>query len=321
MNGPPSAVKVGADYPEHSEARRWATTFNRLEPKMEQRTDEWFAARKGRITASSVGAILGNAPYATRDDVMRRMVREWVGAPTEFEGNIATEYGTRNEAGALTEYTMETGNAVQTVGFIAIEDWAGCSPDGFVINHDKGLEIKCPFGLRKDEVPEFKTLAEQPHYYDQIQFSMWVTGKLLWDFYQWSPRGTLLETVRWDWEWLNQNLPRLRQFYAEYLAEREDPAIHLEPKRPIIDTPEAHRIMTEYQELCEAIDRAEERKKELLSDMTVIAMDRNVVFAGRKLTKIEKAGAIAYAKAVKALMPDADLEPYRGKPSSYWVVK
>lgn len=288
---------------------------------MEQRTDEWFAARKGRITASSVGAILGNAPYATRDDVMRRMVREWVGAPTEFEGNIATEYGTRNEAGALTEYTMETGNAVHTVGFIAIEDWAGCSPDGFVINHDKGLEIKCPFGLRKDEVPAFKTLAEQPHYYDQIQFSMWVTGKLLWDFYQWSPRGTLLETVRWDWEWLNQNLPRLRQFYAEYLAERETPDVHLEPKRPIIDTPEAHRIMTEYQELCEAIDRAEERKKELLSDMTVIAMDRNVVFAGRKLTKIEKAGAIAYAKAVKALMPDADLEPYRGKLSSYWVVK
>ena len=287
---------------------------------MEQRTDEWFAARKGRITASSVGAILGNAPYATRDDVMRRMVREWVGAPTEFEGNIATEYGTRNEAGALTEYMMETGNAVQTVGFIASEDWAGCSPDGLIGEYG-GLEIKCPFGLRKDEEPAFKTLAEQPHYYDQIQFSMWVTDRTLWHFYQWSPRGTALETVSWDGEWQDQNLPRLRQFYAEYLAEREDPAIHLEPKRPIIDTPEAHRIMTEYQELCEAIDRAEERKKELLSDMTVIAMDRNVVFAGRKLTKIEKAGAIAYAKAVKALMPDADLEPYRGKPSSYWVVK
>ena len=70
---------------------------------MEQRTWEWFEARKGRITASSVGAILGHAPYATRDDVMRRMVREYHGAPEEFEGNIATEYGTRNEAGALTE--------------------------------------------------------------------------------------------------------------------------------------------------------------------------------------------------------------------------
>jgi putative phage-type endonuclease len=288
---------------------------------MEQRTKEWFEARAGRITASSVGAILGHAPYATRDDVMRRMVREYHGAPTEFEGNIATEYGTRNEAGALTEYMMETGNAVEAVGFIKCDDWGGCSPDGLITNSDKGLEIKCPFGLRKDEVPTFKTLAEQPHYYDQVQFSMYVAGKVFWDFYQWSPRGTKLETVSWDGDWMDENLPKLRQFYAEYLAEREEPAIHLEPKRPIIDTPEAHRIMAEYDQICDALDRAEERKKELLADMVKIAGEKNVVFAGRKLTKIEKAGAIAYGKAVKALMPDADLEPYRGKPSSYWGVK
>lgn len=287
---------------------------------MEQRTKEWFEARAGRITASSVGAILGHAPYAMRDDVMRRMVREYHGAPSEFEGNIATEYGTRNEAGALTEYQMETGNVVEAVGFITREDWAGCSPDGFV-SDNYGLEIKCPFGLRKDEAPVFKTLADQPHYYDQIQFSMWVTGRPWWDFYQWSPRGSALQRIKVNTAWQDENLPRLRQFYAEYLAQREDPAIHLEPKRQIIDTPEAHRIMAEYEQICEALDRADERKKELLADMVKIAGEKNVVFAGRKLTKTEKAGAIAYAKAVKALIPDADLEPYRGKPSSYWVIK
>lgn len=287
---------------------------------MEQRTQEWFEARKGRITASSVGAILGHAPYATRDDIMRRMVREYHGAPEEFEGNIATEYGTRNEAGALTEYIMETGNEVRAVFFVEREHWAGCSPDGF-IGEDGGLEIKCPFGLRKDEAPAFKTLKEQPHYYDQIQFSLWVTGRKWWDFYQWSPNGTMLERVEVDEMWQAFSLPNLRQFHAEYVDERKTPDVHLEPKRPIIDTPEARRIMAEYEQICEALDRAEERKKELLSNMAVIAMDRNVVFAGRNLTKIEKAGAIAYAKAVKALIPDADLEPYRGKKSSYWVVK
>lgn len=287
---------------------------------MEQRTEEWHAARKGRITASSVGAILGHAPYATRDDVMRRMVREWVGAEPEFEGNIATEYGTRNEAGALTEYQMETGNAVQSVGFITRDDWAGCSPDG-LIDEEGGLEIKCPFGLRKDEVPAFKTLDDQPHYWDQIQFSLWVTDRSWWHFYQWSPRGTAIEEVKWSGSWQDENLPKLRQFYAEYLEERKNPAIHLEPKRPIIDTPEAHRIAAEYDQICEAIDRAEERKKELLADMVKIAGGKDVIFAGRKLTKIEKAGAVAYAKVVKALLPSADLEPYRGKPSTYWVVK
>jgi hypothetical protein len=130
-----------------------------------------------------------------------------------------------------------------------------------------------------------------------------------------------METVACDGDWVDENLPKLRQFYAEYLAERENPAIHLEPRRPIIDTPEAHRIAAEYDQICEAIDRAEERKKELLADMVRIADKKDVIFAGRRLTKIEKAGAIAYAKAVKALIPNADLEPYRGKPSSYWVVK
>lgn len=287
---------------------------------MEQRTQEWFEARKGRITASSVGAILGHAPYATRDDVMRRMVREYHGAPEEFEGNIATEYGTRNEAGALTEYVMETGNDVEQIGFVTREHWAGCSPDG-LIGENGGLEIKCPFGLRKDEAPAFKTLKEQPHYYDQIQFSLWVTGRKWWDFYQWSPNGTMLERVEVDELWQGFSLPHLRQFHAEYVDERKTPDVHLEPKRPIIDTPEAHRIMAEYDQICEALDRAEERKKELLADMVKIAGEKNVVFAGRKLTKTEKAGAIAYAKAVKALIPDADLEPYRGKPSSYWGVK
>lgn len=287
---------------------------------MEQRTDAWYQARKGRITASQVGAILGNAPYATRADVMRRMVREWHGAPAEFEGNIATEHGTRNEAGALTEYIMETGERVEDVGFVTREDWAGCSPDG-LIGDDGGLEIKCPFGLRKDETPAFKSIFDQPHYYDQVQFSLWVTGRDWWHFYQWSPRGTMLERMYASEDWRDENLPRLRQFYAEYLDERENPEIHLEPKRNVIDTPEAHRVMAEYDQICEAIENAEARKKELLADLVRIACEKDAIIAGRRLTKTERAGTIAYAKAVKDLLPNADLEPYRGKASSFWAVK
>jgi putative phage-type endonuclease len=287
---------------------------------MEQRSAEWHKARAGRITASQVGAILGNAPYATRDDVMRRMVREYHGAPAEFEGNIATEYGTRNEPGALTEYIMETGERVDAVGFITRDDWSGCSPDG-LIGDDGGLEIKCPFSKRKDTAPEFLFLADQPHYYDQVQFSLWVTGREWWHFYQWSPRRTMLEKVGPDQAWLDDNLPKLRQFYAEYLAERESPEIHLEPKRAIIDTPEAHRVMAEYDQICEALENAEARKKELLADLVRIAGEKDAIIAGRKLTKTERAGSVSYAKALAKYAPDADLEPFRGKPSSFWGVK
>jgi putative phage-type endonuclease len=285
-------------------------------PDMEQRSDEWFAARKGRVTASMVGAILGHSPNLTRAGAMRRMVRDAHGAEPEFTGNIATRYGEFNEDGAVSEYEMETGNKVEKVGFIPREDWAGCSPDG-LINDDGGLETKCPFGKREkgDLVP----LADQPHYYDQVQFSLWVTDRKFWHFYQWAAGRSKLECVLPDQAWQDENLPRLRQFHAEFLA--EDPAPHLEARRVEIDTLEAARIIAEYDQLTEAIENAEARKKELLAEMVRQANGKDAVYAGRNLTKIVKAGSVSYAKALAKYAPKADLEPFRGKPSEYWIVK
>lgn len=287
---------------------------------MEQRTAEWFEARLGRITASMVGAILGNSPNMSRDDAMRRMVMDWHGAEPEFTGNIATDWGVNNEAGALQEYIMETGNAVTPEGFVTRDEWAGCSPDG-LISIMGGVEIKCPFSLRKEG--DFKPLSEQPHYYDQVQFSLWVTERAWWDFMQWCPRGTSIERVTPDAAWRRKNLPKLKAFWDEYLEERQqdNAAKHLEPKRVIIDTPEAHRIMAEYDQICEALDNATHRKKDLIADMVRIAGDKNAVFAGRNLTLTKRAGAISYAKALAELVPGADLEKWRGNPSESWGVK
>ena len=84
---------------------------------MEQRSEEWFEARKGRVTGSVVGGILGMSPYMTRDDVMRSMVRDWHGAESEFTGNVATQWGEFHEPGAVQDFTLETGLAVQPCGF------------------------------------------------------------------------------------------------------------------------------------------------------------------------------------------------------------
>ncbi len=284
---------------------------------MEQRTPEWHSARRGRITASAVGGILGHAPYATRDDVMRRMVRAAHGAPAEFNGNIATEYGTINEAGAMIDYRLETGNDVIMVGFIEKDEWAGCSPDGLIWDIG-GLEIKCPFGKRKDAVPQFKYLGEQPHYYDQVQFSLWVTDREWWDFFQWSPGGTMLERAFPDQRWRDEYLPILHDFWLEYREAVKSPDEHLAPRRLEIDTPEASRMLLEWDDLNDAIERAEARKKDLLNEIVLMAKNSNALLCGRKLTFVQKDGAISYAKAVKELAPDADLEKWRGKPVQYW---
>lgn len=292
---------------------------------MEQRSTEWFEARKGRVTASMVGAILGHAPYMTRADALRSMVRATLGAESEFNGNVATEYGTFHEAGALQEYRMETGNDVEAYGFKTKEDWAGCSPDGLTNRRNKGLEIKCPYSLRNGVTDDkgFKSIFddELAHYYDQVQFSMWCFDILDWDFYQWCPNATKLELVRWNGQWQDENLPKLRQFYAEYLDALKEPDEYLAPKRVIIDTPEAHRIVAEYDELKDAIENAEARRKELLAEMVRLSNSQNAEFAGRKLTETKRQGAISYVKAIAKYAPKADLEPFRGKPSSSWGLR
>ena len=288
---------------------------------IEQRTPAWHKQRAGRVTGSMSGAILGLSPYMTRADAMRAMVRAALGAESEFSGNIATEYGTANEPNALAEFRMETGLQVKPAPFVANEDWLGASPDGYV--SDGGLvEIKCPFGLRKEAAPVFKTPDEQPHYYAQVQTQLYVTRAPHCWFYQWAPGGTRLDRIEYDLGWIHQNIPALRQFHAEYLDELADnPDEHLAPKRVEIDTPEAAKMVAEWDDIAEQAERLADRKRDLLDAMVALAGGKNALIGGRKLTLSKRAGAISYAKAIKALLPNADLEKWRGKASEFWGLK
>lgn len=288
---------------------------------MEQRSKEWHEARKGRITASRVGAILGNNPYKDRADVMREMVREAIGEPPEFVGNIATQWGMNNEAGVLIDYRLETQHDVAEVGFIEFEDWAGVSPDGLI--GDSGLvEIKAPYSLRDAEAPvPFKPLSEYPHYNDQMQFQLYVTARKWCHWFQWAPNGTELLVVKPDEDWQNENLPRLRQFHAEFLHEVENNADeYRKPKRAVIDTPEAAKMMAEWDNINDQLALLGERKKDMLDSIVSMAGEKDTLFAGRKLTMVEREGAVAWARIVKEHLPKLDLAKYRGKSSRYWRV-
>jgi len=190
---------------------------------MEQRSKEWYKTRQGRVTGSSVGAILGISPFNKPNDVMRRMVRDYHRLKTEFTGNIATEWGTMHEAGAVVEYEMTTGRSVQPAYFVMHEDWIGASPDGYI--GETGLiEVKCPFGIRHEFKPvNFKTSKDQPHYYAQMQIQMFVTGREWCDFWQWTPSDNNLERVIKDDKYIETALKGLRYFYDQYLIERDKP--------------------------------------------------------------------------------------------------
>lgn len=284
---------------------------------MKQGTPEWFEARKGRVTASVAGAILGLSPHMTREDVMRAMVRDTLGAEPEFTGNVATQWGSAMEEEARVDYEMETGATIGECGFFTHDEWLGASPDG-LIGGNYLVEIKCPYGIRKDAPPAFKAPEDQPHYMAQMQVQMYVTGRRWTFFYQWTPHGSRIDAIPYDPSWIVDNLPELRAFYDEYLEELKNPERHLEPLRKVIDTPQAHKMIEEWDELCEQEERTKERKKDLLEQMATMADGRNAEFAGRKLTLVKRAGSVSYAKALKELAPDANLSKWTGAPTESW---
>ena len=288
---------------------------------MEQRSEEWFRARKGRITGSMVGAALGLDPNTSREEAMRRMVRAYQGLPSEFVGNIATQWGTMHEEEAKEAFQYDTGATVEPASFVVHPsfEWIGASPDGYVNGIDL-LEIKCPFGLRDHAAPvPFKSAKDQPHYYAQMQVQLFVTGMDVCKFWQWTPHDSRLEDVPFDQAWIDANLPKLEAFYQELLSICDDPVE--DRTREDLDTPALRQKLAEYDDLAKEIEKAKKRREEILAELVTTAGNVNATICGRKLTKVEKSGSISYAAAIKELAPNANLEKWRGKPSSYWLFK
>lgn len=266
-----------------------------------------------------VGAVLGLDPNTSRDEAMRRMVRAYQGLPSEFVGNIATSWGTNHEEEAREAFEYDQSVNAAPASFVVHPTlpWLGASPDGYVRDYAL-LEIKCPFGLRDKSKPvPFKSIKDQPHYYAQMQIQMFCTDKIACYFWQWTPNDHVLEIVDFDPIWIEANLPKLEEFYQEFLAICDD---GLEETLDL-DTPILRQRLAEYDDLAKQIAEAEARRKEILNALVFETAGQDAVICGRKLTKVEKAGSISYAKAIKILAPGANLEMWRGEPSTYWSLK
>lgn len=290
---------------------------------IEQRSKEWFQQRKERITGSNVGAILGLSPFKKPVDVMREMVRAYHDAEREFKGNPATEYGRKMEPIAIASYEYIHAKVPPEECGIFIHpvyNWLAASPDS-IIGPKGVLEVKCPYGQRNNEPPVFKTLHDQPHYMAQTQIEMACASREYVEFYQWAPHGDTIETDHLNQQWLDENIPKLKEFYDAYLIEREIPNAlrYLEPKHKGQTDRLIVEIANEYKSIGETIKELETKKKDLLSELVERCGERDSEINGHKLTKVVRKGNVAYAKIPE--LKGVDLEQYRGNASEYWSFK
>ena len=116
---------------------------------MEQRTDEWFAARLGKVTASKVADVIAKTKsgYSTsRENYMTQLICERLtGKKQESFSNAAMDWGTETEPYARAAYEASKNVLVDEVGIIDHPFLPMCaaSPDGLV-SDDGMVEIKCP---------------------------------------------------------------------------------------------------------------------------------------------------------------------------------
>jgi putative phage-type endonuclease len=191
---------------------------------MEQRTEEWFAARLGKVTASRVADVLAKiktGESASRKNYkMELVVQRLTGKQGESFTNAAMEWGTEQEPFARMAYEAHTGTFVKEEGFVdhpTIEGF-GCSPDGIV---GEGLiEIKCPNTANHIEtVLENKVPSK---YIPQMQCQMACTGAKWCDFVSFDPRvpedlQLFVVRVERDQEYIDAMEVEVKQFLSEVL--------------------------------------------------------------------------------------------------------
>lgn len=157
---------------------------------MEQRTDDWFAARLGKVTASRVADVAAKTKTgysASRDNYMADLIVERLtGQKASTFSNAAMEYGTLMEPNARAAYSARVGELVEEVGFIDHPTIAmsGASPDGLV---GEGLvELKCP---NTSTHLEYLLAGEPPaKYVTQMQWQMACTARPWCDFVSYDER-------------------------------------------------------------------------------------------------------------------------------------
>jgi putative phage-type endonuclease len=193
----------------------------------EQRSEEWFAARLGKFTASRFGDLMTNS--RKKDEVLGATAVSYIyekaaelltGERKEIFG-AALDWGTENEQVCKGYFEETTGLTIEEMPFVPINDYSGASPDGFIKEYGELIEIKCPYNTANHLKTAFEGYID-PKYVWQMQGQMLATGALACRFVSFDPRikdarFTLIEIrVEQDLKMQEQLRERL-EFANDYL--------------------------------------------------------------------------------------------------------
>ena len=189
---------------------------------IEQRTEEWFQQRLGKVTASRISDVIAKTKTGvstSRQNYLVQLVSERLtGKKGDSFVNQAMLDGIEREGAARELYMQTRGVSVTEVGFFDHPTIAmsGASPDGAVNAEEDGkyaglIEIKCPIETTHTNTLMSKSVPSK--YMPQIQWQM----------------SSVSPNVKWcDFISFNPNFPDTMQLFVarverdnDYIAELE----------------------------------------------------------------------------------------------------
>lgn len=286
-------------------------------PPLRQGSDAWKLARLGRVSGTRIGALIGASPWVTREQAILDMVTEIrTGTWTKVDVTAPMRWGTEKEPVALRAYEGISFESVDEASIYTHPEREKfvASPDGLIGDHGY-LEIKCPYKYRAGAPQKWADLRDQLHYYAQVQWGLYVTGRQWADFFQWAPTGTPhLERVQRDEEFIAMLVVEAERALVEVELE-------LQGERETDPASEYDHAVGEIARLKAELKEAEQSAAAALA----LIADRHgegwEFSDGRRLVKKISKGSISYASIVKEHLPQLDIEPYRGAERESWTVE
>lgn len=199
---------------------------------MEQRTDEWFTARLGKVTGSRIHDVMakgrGNAPSVTRNEYMCQLAGERITGETMPNYVSADmQWGIDTEPQAKAAYEFSRDVTIEELAFAnhhSIKK-AGASPDG-LIGKDGLIEIKCP--KTSTHIATLRGKSIDGKYIKQMQWQMACTGRQWCDFVSFDPRlpfAIQMHVTRLERD--NEMIGDMEEKVKEFLQELDDLELEL----------------------------------------------------------------------------------------------
>lgn len=218
---------------------------------MLQRSDEWYAARCGIVTASVVSRLITPAKKQTAKNDQARgitaaIVAERITGFVDPTWKSLDMWRGMEEESRAAEIYAEHYAPVTPCGFMVCDDWGfsiGCSPDGLV-GDDGLIEVKCPRAkghlqtILADEVP-----AE---HMPQIQAGLLVSGRDWCDYVSYFGGMPLWrKRVTPDPEWAAAIVTAAGEFegHAKQMVAKYRAAVRGLPKTERVELTELQRVI------------------------------------------------------------------------------